>query len=357
QSTFDEEEASKVIVKPMLSVLQFHNDFPRESVLNMPLDVDTGDVATSFGVLVPDPSIISSKSVNLKVCAHSSGAVYIFYVHHPSNDTKEVTAGNSSPETSHMKLKYSVNLLHHNKTLVVQYDLESSVAACLPLKMDVSTFAYDQYLAVIGWPAFIHILDVGVTHEPSHHITLTFSSFISLSQTVLPSFPSQPFLMIVKSDITSNCDDKLSAFTLNFAKEDLTLHQVQLSPAKLHQFLEKNVLSTKVKLAVIHYILVHAGDINVCKRIIYDEGKRIGNLNLTRIYQEFLVGAAYAQTKKQLLPNMEQFLSLIPYAPHYPSEGIGHHENLSFELNTNWTEVCTMLLSPSQRVFPHNVTD
>lgn len=33
QSTFDEEETSKVTVKPMLSVLQFHNDFPRESVV------------------------------------------------------------------------------------------------------------------------------------------------------------------------------------------------------------------------------------------------------------------------------------------------------------------------------------
>lgn len=33
QSTFDEEEAPRVILKPMLSVLQFHNDFPRESVV------------------------------------------------------------------------------------------------------------------------------------------------------------------------------------------------------------------------------------------------------------------------------------------------------------------------------------
>lgn len=46
----------------------------------------------------------------------------------------------------------------------------------------------------------------------------------------------------------------------------------------------------------------------------------MGNLNLTKIYQEFIVGTAYAQTKKQLLPNMEQFLSLIPYCPHHPVE-------------------------------------
>lgn len=33
QYTFDEEEVPQVTVKPMLSVLQFHNDFPRESVV------------------------------------------------------------------------------------------------------------------------------------------------------------------------------------------------------------------------------------------------------------------------------------------------------------------------------------
>lgn len=55
-------------------------------------------------------------------------------------------------------------------------------------------------------------------------------------------------------------------------------------------------------------------------KIIYDEGKKIGNLNLTKIYQEFIVGAAYTQTKKQLLPNMEPFLSLIPYCPQNPAE-------------------------------------
>lgn len=109
----------------------------------MPLDIDTFDSELVAGTLVQDPNIINAKSVNLKVCAHSSGAVYIFYIHHlkPLGDTDAPGISNLNDCTSSKKirLKYAVNLLHHNKTLVVESDLED--INTLPLKMDVSIFA------------------------------------------------------------------------------------------------------------------------------------------------------------------------------------------------------------------------
>lgn len=96
----------------------------------MLLDVDIQDTTTEqpiLGSLVHDPNIISSKPVNLKVCAHASGAVYLFSIRHSPGPSKV--------------LKYSVNLLHHNKTLTVDCDLKDIDPIMLPLKIDVSTFA------------------------------------------------------------------------------------------------------------------------------------------------------------------------------------------------------------------------
>lgn len=105
------------------------------------------------------------------------------------------------------------------------------------------------------------MLDVGVTHEPSHHITLTLDNFLSLA----PFPPSDStFTLLIPSD---NPEDKQTTFTITYANDNLALNQIPLGAAKFHQLLEKTQIPTKLKLSIIHYILVHVGDINVCKRV------------------------------------------------------------------------------------------
>lgn len=110
----------------------------------MPLDVDTYE-SFEKGSMVSDPNIITSKSVNLKVCAHSSGAVYLFSLRNlnKSKDDNDTSNPNTDIDSSCStgKIKYSVNLLHHNKTLIVECDLKDSDITSLPLKIDVATFA------------------------------------------------------------------------------------------------------------------------------------------------------------------------------------------------------------------------
>lgn len=131
--------------------------------------------------------------------------------------------------------------------------------------------------------------------------------------------------------------------------QDLAHTPVELTSSLLLPLMEKRKTDTQFKLAVLHHFLVHVGDINVAKRvctpripiytrfhalntfevipckklriievicvqIIYDEGKMLGNLGLKQIYQEFLIGHAHLQAKKQILPNMDSFLYLIPYS-------------------------------------------
>ncbi|XP_021962743.1 protein pigeon [Folsomia candida] len=360
QSSFDDEEVSAQAPKCFLSVVQFHKDFPRESVLNMPLSdasMSSGHSRSGEGVTSPspslklayDPTVLTSSSVQLKLLAHLSGAAYLFRL-----------CPTSTP-------KYSVSMLHHNKTLDVDVSVETIQGGDEPcdtqLHLDVGLYSKDQYLVVVGWPYFVHFLDVGSSHEPSHH--LDFSWDMLGLRTTNPSPPFLCLFNVLNADngksAAAQCDEKTDlspkfSTTTNLVFQDLAHTPVELTSSLLLPLMEKRKTDTQFKLAVLHHFLVHVGDINVAKRIIYDEGKMLGNLGLKQIYQEFLIGHAHLQAKKQILPNMDSFLYLIPYSA--DPESNSSITTPSLRITTQGSkDVSIMLLSPSQRVFPHNVTD
>lgn len=109
----------------------------------MPLDINSETTTgnSPLGKLVLDPNIIKSKPVSLKLCAQASGAVYVFWVKNPDRSLSTDHKTASCQKNPNVKLIYSINLLHHNKTLNVEYDLKDVPSTDLPLKMDVATFA------------------------------------------------------------------------------------------------------------------------------------------------------------------------------------------------------------------------
>lgn len=317
--------------------------------LSMPLlEVYTQPSEVNDVQLVSDPNILSSpfSPPQLKLVAHPSGTVALFHV---------------SPNS---RLKYSVNLLHHNKTLDVDIKLEPSQKDVV---LDVGLYSKgnlviwgnwftnnellffaDEYLIVVGWPYFVHFLDVGSTHEPSHHLVFEWNSLLGVQPRT-----SAPFLCIfnpIRSRIIRNggsgClgggggDEKTDLSPKYSTRTHLIFHDLSSTPLELGSsalllpLMEERASDLQFKLAVLHHFLIHAQDVNVAKRvrikgkssfekvlcryfkfqIIYEEGKRRGNLFLKHIYQEFLVGHAHLQTKKQILPNMDSFLYLIPYS-------------------------------------------
>jgi hypothetical protein len=62
--------------------------------------------------LFQDPDILTSSAEgpNLKLLAHPTGAVYLFHIR---------------PESDNSLLKYSVQMLHNNKTLDVEVNLKA----------------------------------------------------------------------------------------------------------------------------------------------------------------------------------------------------------------------------------------
>lgn len=48
---------------------------------------------------------------------------------------------------------------------------------------------------------------------------------------------------------------------------------------------------------------------------VHDACKNIDDLHLKKIFQEYLVGAAFSQTKKQHGSSSETYLQCLPYSP------------------------------------------
>lgn len=211
----------------------------------MPLELEVKSELKNGFELSHDPNILKSTTAQLKLLAHPSGAVYLFKI----------------LSTTTNCLTYSLQLLHHNKTLDVKVKLENSE----DFKLDVGLYAKDQYLIVAGWPHFIHFLDVGSIHEPSHHLIFRWDDL----------FPNSniPFLGIFngpernKSLTSSEKSDLSSKPATHFVYENLSCDPIDLNSSLLLPLLKKRKGDISFKLAVLHHFLIHAGDINVSKRV------------------------------------------------------------------------------------------
>jgi len=104
-----------------------------------------------------------------------------------------------------------------------------------------------QYLVVAAWPTFIHMLDIGVTHEPSHHMYFEFSDLILTNPQHKLVSCSSPAMFIF---------------------EDMSTETLKLESTRLLQNVKhKHRDDIQIRLALLHYFLIHNSDVNAAKRV------------------------------------------------------------------------------------------
>ncbi|XP_071443288.1 protein pigeon isoform X2 [Hetaerina americana] len=308
RKTGENEEAP---LSPTLSCLQFHDDLPHETVLNIPLNLPSTpggcNDATPCGIYEDDDPIplrIHDCSLDLIVLSHPSGLICI--CHHylyqpvkppafPAKLTKEGCDISSPTGNTSVHFAYSVTLLHHG----------TAVHCTIPgvpwpvARQAKATFVLygEQHLLAFAPGVFTHMLDVGLSHEPycGCHVVL------SIPPTGLPTtpchllplfFPPSCKMPLVKDPTQS--EDKshdmgntsglaaTSAARFSIPASSSSSSLASLATASVPQVFvidptEMKLLSVEVtrdilvetfhsaklaeiKMAIIHYFLVHLGD-------------------------------------------------------------------------------------------------
>nr|CAD7576688.1 unnamed protein product [Timema californicum] len=238
-----EGEPKEEELSPTLSCLQFHDDTPHETVLNIPLNLP--QLPRSGGILCgvyeddPVPLRVHDCSLDLQVVSDSKGVVCIchHYLYQPVKPPVQAEGGDMS-NTVHFA--YSVTLLHHGCVIhcVVPGIPWSDARTMKP------TFVLhgDQHMLVYAPGLFTHLLDIGLSHEPCCHI---------LTSPHLPGMPSHITHLVPLFQTGNNVT------TVDLPSLDL----VSLAATTAHlvdTFRSDNSLGNR--LAILHYFLVHQGD-------------------------------------------------------------------------------------------------
>lgn len=161
---------------------------------------------------------------------------------------------------------YSITVLHQScvihcvipgipwtqaKTIRPVFTLHSITCPLLqPMeKLTIAHFFSDEHMLVYVPGISTHLLDIGVLHEPSCHITLTAE---------LPSNLSPAGVKLVSILKTEGCK------VLNLATLDVI--DLSISEAQLVGMF-KSETSFQNKLSILHYFLVHEGDSDIATEV------------------------------------------------------------------------------------------
>ncbi|KYM85166.1 Protein pigeon [Atta colombica] len=331
--TENEDENNSRSSKPTLSGLQFHDNLPHETVLNIPLNLPLLSPSSSCGTYEDDviPLRVHDCSLDLIVVSDTKGMVCVchYYLYRPVQPPQHVL--NSLNESNTVHFAYSVTLLHHSCVIHCVIPGISWSRA----KLMRPTFAiYENHHMIVFVPGlFAHLLEIGVNHEPCCHILCSPP----------PSIPSH--------------GNSLLANNTNILTIDLpTLDLVQLTiPSDFLIEVFRKETSVEVRLGILHYFLCHKNDIEIIAELMSIIAEKPRSLDIPRFMQEILIGNSYALVQKNLLADTIPLLSLLPVTT------IGDY--MTFNIKMNDLEITlsheklwntsVMLLSPQQRLVPY----
>lgn len=249
-----EKEEDEKQISPTLSAFQFHDDLPTETVLNIPLNLPKIPSSGTVSDIYEDDTIplrVHDSSLNLEIVSDDSGMLCVchYYLYQPikqmeDDQTNEKQFGESSKSQNDVHFAYSITLLHHG--CVIHCIIPGVPWEKAKLMKPTFTLHGDHgHMLVFQADLFMHLLDIGLTHEPCCHI-------------ICPPFTRQPVTHLVPCfKNNSICFDSatLNLISINFPKSHL-----------IETF--KHDESIDNRISIIHYFLAHYNDIDIFSELL-----------------------------------------------------------------------------------------
>ncbi|XP_015591010.1 protein pigeon [Cephus cinctus] len=355
---------------PTLSGLQFHDDLPHETVLNIPLNLPQLPSPNNCGIYEDDviPLRVHDCALDLIVVSDSKGMVCVchHYLYRPVQPPQSIL-NSSLSDSNTVHFAYSVTLLHHSCVI-------HCVVPGIPwsrAKLMRPTFAIyeDHRMIVFVQGAFTHLLEIGVNHEPCCHIL----------SGPLTSVPSRSSYLVPLLDLNGtkknnkNSTDRHTTSTINenSSTESSSLDSTDTSPLTIDlptldlvalsistDFLIevfKRETSVEVRLSILHYFLCHKNDLEVVAELVSIIAEKPRSLHVARLMQEILIGGSYASVQRNLLSDALPLLSLLPFTTIEDCKSFEakvNDLNVTLSHEKLWN-TSVMLLSPQQRLVPY----
>ncbi|KAJ8933460.1 hypothetical protein NQ314_014017 [Rhamnusium bicolor] len=281
-------EASGTKITPTLSGLQFNDELPHETVLNIPLNLPhLSSISGSCFIYEDDtvPLRIHDCSLDLIVLTDAKGFVCVchHYLYQPVVDLND-------EDTSPVHFAYSVTVLHHSCVIhcvipEIPWNKAKKIRPLFTLNGD--------HLVIFIPEVCTHLLDIGLMHEPCCHITT--KPIISNIETHLLCLAP-----IVSEEL---------GYVVNLATLDLI--DINISTSLLVETFKTETLLEN-KLSILHYLILHSEETDIASELISWQAERPFTLGFPQMLREYLIGTSYASVKRNLPSDANKLINLLP---------------------------------------------